>query len=183
MFQKINREELPELMNLLNRVFDEHEIRTDEDIIRFYERGRMKAYGYRVKGKLTAGALGYETEDFFLLENLAADPAVRGRGYGGMIMEGLKEEFPSLILEVEVPEDAVAKRRVHFYEKHGLELSEQPYVMPPLQKGNLPTPYCLMSYNYDVEPSTVQDIYTNVYRRDTTLEKLQEQLEQGLLAI
>ena len=51
-----------------------------------------------------------------------------------MLMDALlAEKKRPMVLEVELPEDALTRRRIGFYERHGLVFNSYPYLQPPMR--------------------------------------------------
>ncbi len=51
-----------------------------------------------------------------------------------------------VLLEVEPPVDEITRRRVAFYQSHGLLLRDEvPYIQPPYSPGLPPVPMCIMT--------------------------------------
>jgi hypothetical protein len=70
-------------------------------------------------------------------------------------------------LEVEIPEEEMAKRRINFYQRQGFSLWEKPYQQPPYKAGDNYLPMLIMAYG-DIECGKDFDlvkehIYCEVY--------------------
>jgi hypothetical protein len=70
-------------------------------------------------------------------------------------------------LEVEIPEEEMAKRRINFYQRQGFSLWEKPYQQPPYKTGDNYLPMLIMAYG-DIEcgkdfDSVKEHIYREVY--------------------
>lgn len=115
----------------------------------------------RVLGYLTVWRL----PRFAFVEHFVIFDEYRGHGYGGKVLDIVKEAFGRLVLEAEPPEDgATSARRVAFYERNGFRVNDCPYEQPSYY-GEAPVPLVLMSY-----PDTLNDfdgavatIYEKVY--------------------
>ena len=84
---------------------------------------------------------------FCYCEHFAVDPALRNRGCGSEILRTFFQTMHKpLVLEVEMPDNEVSKRRVAFYQRNGLSLWEgYEYVQPPFRAGGESLPMLLMS--------------------------------------
>lgn len=49
-----------------------------------------------------------------------------------MLEELARQKAGKVVLEVELPEDSLKKRRIGFYERHGFTFNEYPYIQPPM---------------------------------------------------
>lgn len=110
----------------------------------------------------------WNLDGFTYAENLATSPKVRNKGYGAKIIEALLNMVEgTIVLEVELPEDELSKRRIGFYKRCGFELCNKPYMQPPYRKDGESIPMHIMytgKDNIDNEfNSIVKDIYLNVY--------------------
>ncbi|MET3942126.1 ribosomal protein S18 acetylase RimI-like enzyme [Paenibacillus sp. PvP094] len=111
---------------------------------------------------------GWEFEKFRYIENVAVSPAIRGGGIGRRMMERfIKQSDKLVILEVELPEDELKRRRIGFYTRLGFHLEDYAYVQPALREGQRSFPLQIMSYPDPLTSSefeTVRDIlYKEVY--------------------
>ncbi|MFX3617862.1 MAG: GNAT family N-acetyltransferase [Sporolactobacillus sp.] len=76
-------------------------------------------------------------EDFQFIEHFAVSPVMRGQGLGSQMLRLLMQEAKGkLLLEVETPENELARRRVHFYQRLGFILSSFGYEQPKLQENS-----------------------------------------------
>lgn len=118
-------------------------------------------------GFLTFWTLG----SFIYIEHFAISSEFRNGGYGKKVMEAfiLENSLP-ILLEVELPETDLAKRRIGFYERLGFRLWNIEYKQPPYNDGYNPIPMKLMSYGvFDLQENFqfVRSIlYKKVYNID-----------------
>lgn len=171
-FNPINTTDLsyPFVENLLHESFPEEERRDDE----------MQRHNTDNNPLFTAYLITDDTENiglitlwklsgFLYVEHLATSPGVRNKGYGKMIMQALLSNFPDskIVLEVELPEDELSKRRVGFYERNGFTLCDKPYVQPPYRKTGSPIPmYIMYSGTESIDEmfeTITSEIHKNVY--------------------
>ena len=105
---------------------------------------------------------------FTFAEHLAISPGIRNGGYGGRVVEWLKQnEKNGIILEAELPETDLSRRRVAFYERYGFKICPKPYFQPPYHAGEVPLPLLLMYYGWDSLDDKFEEIrdtlHANVY--------------------
>lgn len=106
--------------------------------------------------------------DFLYAEHFAVDPARRNGGVGrDALRQWCAGAGRPVVLEVEMPEDEMARRRVGFYERQGFSLWPNDYEQPPYRPGDGYLPMRLMAYggldsqkDYD---RVVARIYSDVY--------------------
>lgn len=111
----------------------------------------------------------WKFKKFCYVEHLATSPNIRNKGYGNKIIRTLLDGCKDItvVLEVELPEDEMSKRRIGFYERNGFRLCTKDYLQPPYSLGGKPIPMYLMfsgceSIDEDFENIKVE-IYSNVY--------------------
>ena len=105
---------------------------------------------------------------FYYIEHFAIDPAQRNGGYGKSVLNHLCQLLKHpIVLEVEIPEEEMAKRRINFYQRQGFSLWEKPYQQPPYKTGDNYLPMLIRAYG-DIEcgkdfDSVKEHIYREVY--------------------
>lgn len=116
------------------------------------------------------GFISYWTfTDFVYVEHFAIEPTCRGRNFGGDAIDILIDKLNAtpIVLEVECPNDDIARRRIAFYQKHGLTLLEEKYLQPPYQEGYEWLPLLIMSSQADFAKkhfkSIIEAIHMHVY--------------------
>ena len=100
-------------------------------------------------GDVPVGLLTYwDFGTFCYVEHLAVDPQLRGGGYGAQAMRHLCGLLRRpVVLEVELPDTELARRRIGFYRRQGFVLwDKQPYRQPPYKPGDGYLPMFLMAY-------------------------------------
>lgn len=105
---------------------------------------------------------------FCYVEHFAIDPSLRNGGYGKQALNLLCQQLGCpIVLEVEMPEEEMAQRRIGFYQRQGFILWEKPYLQPPYKTGDGYLPMLLMAYG-DLEcgkdfETVKEHIYREVY--------------------
>lgn len=102
---------------------------------------------------------------FHYVEHFATSPDVRNLGYGKKVMEQLLKEISGLIvLEVEIPEDELTKRRVGFYRRCGFELCDFKYIQPAYTPGGKGIPLRIMYYGKDSLENDFNHVVKHLYK-------------------
>lgn len=102
--------------------------------------------------------------DFCYAEHFAIDPERRNGGYGQRALKCLCDMTGPIVLEVEMPEEEMAIRRVNFYKRQGFVLWEKDYLQPPYRPGDGFLPMRLMAYgNLDCSRDFVA-VRNRIYR-------------------
>ncbi len=109
-------------------------------------------------------------ETFAYIEHFAVKPSSRGHGYGGTALDRFlsTNQARSIILEVEPPTNAIAEKRISFYQRHGLQLLPVSYIQPPYSPGKQAMPLKLMAKGttptHEETLRMISIIKTSVYR-------------------
>lgn len=112
-----------------------------------------------------AGFLTYWQFDSFLyVEHFAISEKLRGNNLGGKVLsQFVKETSLPVVLEVEIPDTPIAKRRIAFYERHGFRIVHDDYVQPPYIDGLPSVPMFLMSTAETFTDGQVRELQQAVY--------------------
>ncbi len=102
---------------------------------------------------------------FIFVEHLAVSPNLRGQGHGSeLIKKHLFSQKLPVVLEVELPENSLARRRIEFYKRLGFTLNTYPYRQPPYEKGKAPLSLYLMSYPKELSKEDYEMVCENLYQ-------------------
>lgn len=135
---------------LYRAAFPAKEIRSAEDHLRALQDPLYKAEGIWLDERF-AGLLYYwEFGDSRYIEHLAVDPALRGRHIGSDVL-AVFCRGKRVILEIDPPENPVALRRLHFYERLGFVSNPQLFLHPSFRKPFETHRLVLMSYPSPLE--------------------------------
>lgn len=165
MFERITEHTFDEIFPLLEAAFPVTELRVREDQRRLLEEECYRLCGVRKDGRFAAVFAFWEIDDFLYIEHFAVKEEFRNGGYGGTLLDRLLEEKGKpMVLEVEVPEDDMTRRRIGFYERHGLVYNEYPYLQPPMRKGQGMLPLRFMTKPGAIGESTYERYRKQIYR-------------------
>ncbi|MFV0254665.1 MAG: GNAT family N-acetyltransferase [Erysipelotrichaceae bacterium] len=125
---------------------------------------------YTIEKSIKGFIAFWEFSNFVYVEHLAIRVNYQGQKLGSKILKELKTlTKKTIILEVELPTNSIAKRRVKFYEKNGLFLNDYDYTMPALTKSKSALPLAIMSsqrkLTEDEFIDVKQQLYTLVYNK------------------
>lgn len=88
----------------------------------------------------------WDFEEFAYVEHFAVNPEYRNGGIGAEVLHRLHELMDKqLCLEVEPPENELARRRIGFYSRNGFVLNEYHYIQPPMSEGKNSIPLFIMT--------------------------------------
>lgn len=107
----------------------------------------------------------WDLEDFYYVEHFAIDPNQRNGGYGRKLLDYLSQKLDKPIaLEVELPNEEMAQRRINFYKRQGYVLWENEYFQPPYRLGFDVLPmYLMVQGNLDSEKD-FEKVKTSIHR-------------------
>ncbi len=110
----------------------------------------------------------WDLETFYYIEHFAIDQNLRSKGYGSKVLNILEKEVDKpIILEVEIPDNKTACRRIEFYQKYNFTLWMGEYAQPPYRVTETALPMKLMCRGELTEKehfkSVVKDLYGKVY--------------------
>ena len=108
----------------------------------------------------------WDFDNFAYIEHLAVNPAFRNAGIGASILAAVKEKAGKRIcLEVELPENDIARRRIGFYTRNGFSLNEYHYIQPPMSAGKNPVPLLIMTTGGAVDEKKFEYIKDKRYEK------------------
>ncbi len=154
-----------EVFAIMQASFPTDEYRPYDEQKALLQHPRYRLVTLTEEGRVIAFAATYSFPTFLFVEHLAVAPTHRNRGLGAQLLAQLKQETDRrLCLEVELPEDALSRRRIGFYERNGFTLNDYPYTQPPISKGRHPVPLRLMSTGGALTEATFETIRDTLYR-------------------
>lgn len=170
MLQKLDIYNFDKVYSLMEKSFptDEHRSYTEQKAL--LNDPLYNIFGVKNdSGDVTAFITVWQFEKFAYVEHFAVDPNCRGNGIGSDILRELMSELSCMIcLEVELPENDIAKRRIAFYERNGFVTNSYPYIQPPYSEELSSLPLILMTSGRRVSEEEFDEmkglLYRNVYK-------------------
>ena len=108
----------------------------------------------------------WDFDNFAYIDHLAVNHACRNAGIGASILAAVKEKAGKRIcLEVELPENDIARRRIGFYTRNGFSLNEYHYIQPPMSAGKNPVPLLIMTTDGAVDEKEFEYIKDKLYEK------------------
>lgn len=172
MLEQLNPKDFDSLYALMELSFPNDERRSYQDEKNYLATTRHQAAVVRGNDQSIAGYITYtECEEFVFLESFAVNPELRSNGLGGRILEEMKAAYDKrMVLEVELPENEMARRRINFYKRHGFSYNDYPYILPSLGEGKQAIPLRIMTTRGPVDEAEYEKIkstlYNDVYQVD-----------------
>ncbi|MCD8418041.1 GNAT family N-acetyltransferase [Tenacibaculum finnmarkense genomovar finnmarkense] len=104
----------------------------------------------------------FETLNF--IDHFATVSAHRNKGFGKKIIENfIKNNQKLVLLEVELPDTEINKRRIQFYERVGFHLNSHYYETPDLSNNEKVFQLLLMSYPKELTFKNIEQ-FTTIYQ-------------------
>ena len=170
------KHEFDEIYTLMQQSFIPDELRSREAALAVMDDPAFTVYhlvenGARV-GFITAWAL----DEFLFLEHFATYEKFRNQGLGKKALEAILALHPLAVLEAEVPQTPLQKRRIAFYERCGFVCNDIPYFQPAYSEKGAPVPLVLMSSGKALSDphAAARAIYQKVYHKNYPLEESDE---------
>lgn len=149
MFERIvTKDGFEKVYPILAQSFPETELRTKEDQFALLRKECYHLYAIKDEKERNSGVIAaWELPgDLLYVDHFAILPEKRNHGFGGNVLDlFLDWQRKKTVLEVELPEDEITRRRIGFYERHGFVWNDYPYMQPPMRKGQKPFPLRLMT--------------------------------------
>ena len=101
--------------------------------------------------------------DFFFIEHFVVYGEFRNLGYGSLALNLAKEKWGNLVLECELPNTEIAKRRMEFYKRNGFYQNLGEYYQPSYRDGGQGVYLAIMSYPKILDDFT--KITTTIHKR------------------
>ncbi len=169
--QRLGQEYMEQIYDLMEKSFPLDEYRTYEEQKSLFSRKEYNVYGLvnrshsGEKGGLQAFIALWEFEEFSFIEHFAVHPACRNTGMGAEILQKVLPGLSDPVcLEVELPQNELAVRRIGFYQRNGFRLNDYPYQQPSISKGRNPIPLSIMTWERSITEEQFRTIRDRLYR-------------------
>ncbi|MDD8048865.1 MAG: GNAT family N-acetyltransferase [Thomasclavelia sp.] len=158
-YQLLKEEEIDDYYNFLTKYFPQLEIRSYEDTCLHLKNDNIVEVN-KNNNEFISIVSYYKLDKYIYIEYLAVNSKYQSIGLGSKTLKYLQNKYSNIILEVELIEDEITKRRVDFYKRNNFKYNEQEYWIGPINKElNKKVELKLMSY-----PSKLNDIeFKNIY--------------------
>ena len=162
--QELAPESFPALYELMQQSFPPAEIRTYEGELALLAREDYRVLAVYSNETIQAFIAEWRLDGFCFVEHFAVNPATRGKGLGTDVFGTYLEQADCpVVIEVDDASTQEATRRVAFYERLNLRLSEIRYPQPKLRAGGEPVPLRMMVYPHDVTEDALQKMRERIY--------------------
>ncbi len=163
---RISDSDFEAFYSLMKASFPKSERRTKAAFARLCEsENRYKIFALFSENKLCAFLTVWEFESFTFGDHFAVSPELRGGGIGSRMLADLKENCTlPFVIEVELPETDIARRRIGFYERNALKLCSFDYMLPSMQKGCKSIPMKIMAFPAPLAQEEFEPIKRELYK-------------------
>ncbi|MCR1897541.1 GNAT family N-acetyltransferase [Irregularibacter muris] len=170
----MTEQEFAQFWEIYDNSFPKTEKRSLKEQKKLLKNHDYKVILHREQGKIIGFITLWKLKTFYFIEHFAIGKEHRNRGIGKEIIKNVKEksQYP-LILEVELPEDSIAKRRIGFYKRCGFCYNDHPYIQPSYQKGVKPIELSIMSYPHAISKNTFEHVRDKLYSQVYQIENHQ----------
>lgn len=129
----------------MNQGFDQELMRSYDDQLKLFNKKEFHLDYIYQAGDIVGFVTWWEFNSFIFVEHFAIEESCRGSGLGKATIQRFLKKDKLLILEVEIGDNEIDRRRIGFYEASGLFQNEYDYAQPPLQKECPWVPLMVMS--------------------------------------
>lgn len=149
----------------MGQSFPQCEMRDYKDFLSVFNNPAFAAYDVADGDKKVGVITLWRFEDFTFIEHLAIFPEYRGCGYGGEAVKKALDKSVITVLEIELPETVMQKRRLKFYERLGFKVNGCKYFQPPYRAGDKKCDMLLLSYPAPLENArrAIEKLHKTVY--------------------
>ena len=162
----ISTELFEDFYDIMVSSFPKEERRTKQGFLSLVKTSeRYKIYALSDGEKLVAFFSVWEFDNFTFGDHFAVCEAMRNKGIGAELLKKLLSDCRlPFILEAELPDCEIARRRQGFYVRNGFKVNPFPYLLPPMQEGCKPVPMHVLSYPKFLVKSEFKAIKETLYK-------------------
>ncbi len=164
MLERLSITDFEEFYRILEESFPVDERREKEEQKVLWDKNEYIVYGLKKEERLLGFLAVWKLENCCFLEHFAIDKRARNAGYGSKMLRELCKLEQNLVLEVELPETELAKRRIAFYKRNAFCYHEYEYMQPALSKGRKPIPLHIMTYPKVLSKEEFEKIKREIYK-------------------
>ena len=111
-----------------------------------------------VDDKLIGFILWWNLDSVRFIDHFATAKSQRNKGYGRLIIENFSHiDVKPVLLEVELPDSNINKRRIKFYERIGFKVNQHHYQLPVYNKSVPPLQLYVMTYPNAISKKEVEE--------------------------
>lgn len=164
MLNKTSITDFDGVYDIMQSSFPSDEYRPRDEQLKLFKNPNYSVYSVYNDDSIVAFAAIWTFSEFTYIEHLAVDPNCRNGGMGSKILREITKNSPKRIcLEVEPPQNDIARRRIDFYKRNGFFLNSYPYIQPPISMGKQALPLLIMTTLSPIDRPLFEEIKTTLY--------------------
>ncbi|MGO1369677.1 GNAT family N-acetyltransferase [Senegalia sp. (in: firmicutes)] len=157
-------ENFDKIWDIYNSSFPEDEKRNLNLQKEILKDPRYKMKSLKDDEKVVGFITTWDMDDYLFVEHFAIDEKYRGKSYGKKFLKDLiNKTDKNVVLEVELPDTKIAKRRIGFYERLNFKLNNYDYMQPAYGKDKEPMPLMIMTYPETIDKDEFNEVKDNLY--------------------
>lgn len=171
MFKKLLKSDFDKIFSIMETSFPRDEYRTYDAQKALFDNNAYAVYGLTddESDAIKAFISVWNFNKIAFIEHFAVNPKYRNGGIGSKLLNDIiKLLGKTVCLEVELPENELACRRIGFYQRNNFFLNKYPYMQPPLIDGAKEIPLFIMTLGDYIDKDTFDWLknllYTEVYQ-------------------
>lgn len=167
MLELLKKSEFEEIYGIMEQSFPKTERRTYDGQKALLADDDYMFYGVHSGKSVSAFLAVWDFEKTLYVEHFAVSPNFRNSGLGSSMLRelcGICADKP-VCLEVELPENDMARRRIGFYERNGFVLNHYDYIQPSMAQGQPSIPLLIMTNPKAVTQEEFESIKSLLYKR------------------
>ncbi len=164
--ERIQLKDFDEVFSIMEESFPKDEYRSREKQMALLSVPEYHLCCKRVSGKIAGFLAFWDLGEVLFIEHFAVKKELRGKGLGKeMLSELFSEKKVGFCLEVELPENEIARRRIAFYERMGLHFHDFPYLQPSMDEGREPVPLRIMTNTPQLSADDFENLRNLLYKK------------------
>ena len=168
MLQRLKQNDFDSVYKIMEESFPIDEHRPYQEQRELLEKPEYQIYimsdetSKRVKGFLAT----WQFDEMAFIEHFAVDSTYRNEGIGTAMLQEIQQVLKgNICLEVELPDNELASRRIDFYKRNGFCFNEYPYIQPAISAGRNPIPLRIMTSGREVSEMGFYEIRKLLYEK------------------
>lgn len=122
-------------------------------------------YGIQDKENIVCFLAIWEFSNFVFIEHFATNPKYRNQGIGAKALKECTQLIHKpFCLEVELPDNELAMRRIHFYQRNDFCLNDYDYMQPSYEPNQEAIPLKIMTLHQSISKEQFQFIKNILYK-------------------
>ncbi len=158
-------DEFEDIFDIMEKSFPNTEFREYSRQKELLDDEKYNIYVCRHDNKVIGFIAYWDFDKYKYIEHFAVAQNERGKQIGkNMLLEFVSLSDKIVVLEVELPEGDIEKRRIEFYKRCGFFYNEYNYLQPPIRNGQAMLPLRIMSYGRKINENEYINLKNMLYK-------------------